>query len=374
MPLSYSGITNQTLSIQMMELTQVREKGEEKMMVEKAMIQMRAMAELGLVMLVMLAMIQMKEMKEMMAMMAMMAMGDGGEGGGDEGTVVSLINEFGFTPPENKQYEESYDGLKEMVNDMASAARNSVFAELEERLPDVAKFLEYRLNGGDPGKFFENVKKLTDYSSIEITEENVVVQKQVYRDFLVRSGFTPEEADEEVMEAEQLSVLEKKAKLAKDKLVQMTQKEHEAEQARLKKEADEQAEADRKELVAMQQAVKSGKLATFEVPESEKVLFWNWLVKPVDKEGATARDKAAAAMTREQRLALEYLVFKGVDLTKVKPLKAAPGKAGGRPALPAKPGTASRMGGGNRGQGSDKGGKPGSKIGVPSLGELFGQQ
>lgn len=292
--------------------------------------------------------------------------GEGNEG--DEGTVASLMNEFGFTPPEGKTYEETYEGMRELVNDITLASRNAVFGEIEESLPDVAQYLEYRLNGGDPSKFFDRVKKINDYSQLTL-ENNPAAQKQVYKDFLVRSGFTPEEADEEVMEAEQLELLEKKATVAKTKLAALTAQEQKAEQERLEKEAKEQEEVNRKELQAVQQVIKSGKLATFEVPEAEKAVFWNWLMKPIDRNGTTAREKAAAEMTREQRLALEYLVFKGVDLTKVKIAKpAAGGGASSQRALPKKPGAGSRMGGGgNRG---NEGG--GSKGKLPTLKDILG--
>jgi hypothetical protein len=288
----------------------------------------------------------------------------------DPGTVESLMGEFGFTPPEGKTYEETYEGIRELMSDITQAAEASVFANLAETLPDVAQFLEFRINGGKPEEFFNTMKTINNYKNIQITETNIDVQKQVYKDFLVRTGFTPEEAEEEIIEAEQLNVLEKKSRLALNKLAAITEAEFTKEQETRAKEQEaarkKEEEDDRKEWEAIQATIKSGKLGTFEVPEPDKANFWRWLTAPIDKQGTTGRAKAQASLTLDQRLAVEYLIYKGIDVTKVKTVKAAPPKA---PVLPARPGVGARLGGGGKGA---AGGGGGGAVKIPSLQELYG--
>lgn len=286
----------------------------------------------------------------------------------EPGTVESLISEFGFTAPEGKTYEESYEGIRELMGDLTQAAEASVFANLAETLPDVAQFLEFRINGGKPEEFFAKMKAINNYKTLEITSENVDVQKQVYKDFLVRSGYTAEEADEEVVEAEQLNLLERKSRVALTKLAATTEAEFEKEQKLIAKHQEEervkQLEDDRKEWETIQATIKSGKLGTFEVPEPDKANFWRWLTEPVDKQGTTGRAKAQASLTIDQRLAVEYLIYKGIDISKVKVSKAAAPKA---PVLPARPGAGSRLGGGKSAGGNGGGGA----VRIPSLQELY---
>jgi len=285
------------------------------------------------------------------------------------GTVESLMSEFGFTPAEGKTYEETYEGIRELMSDITQAAEASVFASLAESLPDVAQFLEFRMNGGKPEDFFNTMKTINNYKNIQITETNVDVQKQVYKDFLVRTGFTPEEAEEEIIEAEQLNVLEKKSRLALSKLTAITEAEFTKEQETRAKEQEaarkKQEEDDRKEWEAIQTTIKSGKLGNFEVPEPDKANFWRWLTAPIDKQGTTGRAKAQASLTLDQRLAVEYLIYKGIDITKVKTVKAAPPKG---PVLPPRPGAGARLGGGGK---SGSGGGGGGAVKIPSLKEIY---
>jgi hypothetical protein len=288
----------------------------------------------------------------------------------EPGAVESLISEFGFTPPEGKTYEETYEGMRELMADITQAAEASVFANLAETLPDVAQFLEFRMNGGKPEDFFSKMKTINNYKTMEITAENIDVQKQVLKDFLIRSGYTPEEAEEEVVEAEQLNLLERKSRTALSKLAAVTEAEFEKEQKMIAKRQEEEArmreEADRKEWETIQATIKSGKLGTFEVPEPDKANFWRWLTQPIDKQGTTGRAKAQASLTIDQRLAVEYLIYKGIDISKVKVAKAAAPKA---PVLPARPGAGSRLSGGRGADG--KGG--GGAVKIPTLQELYGQ-
>ena len=56
--------------------------------------------------------------------------------------------------------------------------------------------------------------------------------------------------------------------------------------------------------------------------ERDKAKFIEFISAPIDKQGRTQRDLAASKLNLEQQLAMDFLLFKGVDLKKFVDAKA----------------------------------------------------
>jgi len=68
----------------------------------------------------------------------------------------------------------------------------------------------------------------------------------------------------------------------------------------------------------VQETIKESKeFAGLQVPEREKSKFFNYLSKPVTKDGYTQRDIDHSKAEMEQKLAIDYLMYKGFNLEEI---------------------------------------------------------
>jgi hypothetical protein len=66
----------------------------------------------------------------------------------------------------------------------------------------------------------------------------------------------------------------------------------------------------------------SNEFAGLQVPEKEKSKFFNYISRPVDKNGYTQRDIDHVEADMETKLAIDYLMYKGFNLNDIINTKA----------------------------------------------------
>lgn len=240
--------------------------------------------------------------------------GDDPENKADEETEVSLFHqlneEFGIELED--EFNEDYDGIKGYVQKVGTELATRQLNELFERFPVAAELIDYMSSGGDPRKFFES--GIPDLSNLTLTEDNESMQEKVMRMKLRDDGFDESDIDERIEAYKSAAMLHKESEAAL-KILKKRQ-ETEMEQMRLEKEREEneQKEEYQKFVSDTSEVIKKGTLANVQIPEKEKKAFLEYIFRPVDKTGRTQRELQREKLSLEQRLELEYLVYKGLNI------------------------------------------------------------
>lgn len=238
------------------------------------------------------------------------------DGGDDEKSMFQVLQEkLGFEI--EGDFQEDYDGLVDFTRKTAEKMLEAEFQQLFTALPDVAEYMAYRQNGGDPSKFFQKAVSQVDYATLEVREDDDSTNSVVVSELLRRQGFTPEEIKEMVEDYKDTGILYKQAAKAKPKLAKLQADERQAELTRQADERRQQEEQARQRWEEIQTTINSGVVQGFVIPEADKRGFFEWMAKPVDQSGKTQRHAAREKMTTDQMLAMEYLFYKGFDLNKL---------------------------------------------------------
>ena len=232
-----------------------------------------------------------------------------------EPTVVQeILNTLGY----EGEYEDTAEGLTELTKDVASQMADDRIEEVLEKFPLVKKHLDYVLAGGESQKFMKAYDPNLDYNSMEISEDDSRSQKAILSDYFTQKGHDADFIKEMLEDYEDAGKLHTKANAAKEALgkVQAQEKEQlvERQKAELKKQQEQQVEF----WNGVQETIKDSKeFAGLQVPEREKAKFFNYLSKPVTKEGYTQRDIDHSEAEMETKLAIDYLMYKGFNLEKI---------------------------------------------------------
>jgi hypothetical protein len=230
----------------------------------------------------------------------------------EESVLTEIKKHFGYEI--EGDFTEDIEGLKLYTSEVAKKIALDEFQQIFEAYPDVADYMKYRMNNGDPAKFFEVNE--TDYSNIELDETNDAQAKEVVRAFFKKQGFTDEEIKDTIEDYEDTGILAKQAKKVLPKLKAM----YEGDKQRLIAEREEQKQKEIEEAKqywsSVQSTINSGTIKNIAVPEADKKKFFEWLAIP--KEGTKSqRDIERDSMSVEDILALEYLMYKKLDISKL---------------------------------------------------------
>lgn len=213
---------------------------------------------------------------------------------------------------------EDYDG-EDSPEALEIAVGNTIknmVQHYKDSIPEEGKqFLNYLEKGGDPSKFFQSLEKPIDFESIDLTNEDN--QKKVYTEYLKSLDYTPEEIQEELNDAEDNLLLEKKANTAIKKL----QKIHQNKQANLIAEQEALIQEQEKQYTNYINSIKStisssNQIAGLSISPSEKIEFEKYLLQ-TDDQGLTKYQKELNENPIQTQLELAYLKFKKYNFSKV---------------------------------------------------------
>ena len=215
------------------------------------------------------------------------------------------------------EFNEDYDGIVEFTRNAATEIAKEQLDTMFSQFPDVAEYLQYRYNGGDPRQYFQAHSPEVDYTAVQISEDNLSVQRHVVEKWLSLQGFEPQEIQETVQEYLDAGILGKQAERNLKKLqdYQTVQAQQVVEQQKLQ--AQQQQQQVQQQWNNIKSTIDKGVLRGFNVPESEKNKFFNWMSQPVDNQGRTQRMMQREALDIETQVALEYLLYKNFDLNKL---------------------------------------------------------
>tara|TARA_R110001606_G_scaffold254854_1_gene402820 strand:+ start:580 stop:1659 length:1080 start_codon:yes stop_codon:yes gene_type:complete len=232
-----------------------------------------------------------------------------------ENTVVSeILNTLGY----EGDYADTAEGLTEMTKDVASQMADDRIDEVLEKFPLVKQHLDYVLAGGESQKFMTAYDPNLDYNEMQISEDDSRSQKAILSDYFYQKGHDESFIKEMLEDYEDSGKLHNKAEAARQALGKVQAQEKEQlvtrQQQSLQEEQNKQVEF----WNGVQETIKESKeFAGLQVPEREKTKFFNYLSKPVTKDGYTQRDIDHSKAEMEQKLAIDYLMYKGFNLEQI---------------------------------------------------------
>lgn len=213
------------------------------------------------------------------------------------------------------EYEESVEGVAEYTKAVAEKIAQEEVDTLFEAIPDVKEYLTFRLNGGEPSKFFESRYSEPDYTQYKLSEDDETTQEIIVRRYLSSQNYNDTEITETIKDYKETGLLYKTANRVLDKLVSSQKSKKEKLLYEQEQKALENKEKREKTVEAINKVIEKGQLQSLVIPEKERREFKAWLLNPISKSGKTKRQEVMEGLSMEQKLELEYLAFKGFNLS-----------------------------------------------------------
>ena len=246
----------------------------------------------------------------------------GGEKGNDTTVVSEILEGLGYET--DTEYEDTSEGLMQMVQDVGAQMAEEQLQSIFEKFPLIQKHFEFVYNGGKSDEFLKAFDGTRDYDKLNLNEDDVVMQRQILSDYLTRKGHDREFIDDMLKDYSDSEKLYDKA----EKALKGLRTEQATERTRLienqKKAAAEDAKRREEFWNGMQKTIADAdELAGISLPKKDKSRFFEYISKPVTREGHTQRDLDHAEAEMSTKLAIDYLMFKGFDLSTLTEKKKA---------------------------------------------------
>jgi len=230
--------------------------------------------------------------------------------------VAEVLGKLGYEVDE--EYEDTADGLADMTKEVASKMADDRIDEVLKAFPLVKKHLEYVLAGGQSENFMQTHDPNLDYNNMEIAQDDIRSQKAVLTDYFTQKGHDKNFIKEMLEDYEDAGKLHAKSEQAKNALGKVQAQKKEQLVAQQRQEMEKQQETQQQFWNSVADTIKESKeFAGLQVPEREKSKFFDYLSKPVDKNGYTQRDIDHSEADMDVKLAIDYLMYKGFNLKSI---------------------------------------------------------
>lgn len=243
---------------------------------------------------------------------------DDEEGGSVAGSIAKAM---GYEL--EKEYPDTEEGLLEFTKDIAQEIAEDQLNELFQQYPLIQKHLDFVMAGGDSEKFFQAYNPNLDYGQYEIDKGDTRTQKAFVSEYFKTKGHDEEFIKDMLEDYEDSGKLYDKAMIAQKQLAGLQAQERENLVAQQRQEQQAQAKQQEEFWEEVANTIDQGKeFAGIRIPEKEKSKFFDYISEPVDKSGKTRRDVDYANAELDVKLAIDYLMFKGMKLNEIISTKA----------------------------------------------------
>jgi hypothetical protein len=234
-----------------------------------------------------------------------------------EGSITdSIAKALGYEL--EKDYADTEEGLAEFTKDVAKEIAEDQLQALFEQFPTVQKHLDYVLAGGDPDKFFQTYNPSLDYGQIQIDRDDSRTQKGFLTEYLREKGHDDDFIKDMIDDYEDSGKLYDRALNAQKHLAAGQAREKEEIVARQREAQKQQQQQTEEFWESVAATIEQGKeFAGIKIPDREKAKFFDYISKPVDKQGRTKRDVDYASAEMDAKLALDYLMYKKLQLSDI---------------------------------------------------------
>ena len=204
----------------------------------------------------------------------------------------TLVEEDVLYFDEEKEYDLSVEGLKELVTETKNKAAEKAIENYVENFDEDGKTLLDILHNGGSVQDYINMSQQVDFSKVPVEDNsgNPIIQNQValVEDWMKTQGYTEDEIDEKVKDLHETGLLGKEAKFSQRKLSTHQQQQRaemmqRLEQEKVQNEQEEQqmAEAFREEVL------NTTEIAGFKTNKKQNEKLYNYITKPIGPNGET---------------------------------------------------------------------------------------
>tara|TARA_R110002050_G_scaffold27890_1_gene72001 strand:+ start:41 stop:1135 length:1095 start_codon:yes stop_codon:yes gene_type:complete len=241
---------------------------------------------------------------------------------GQSTIVGEVLDHLGYDLEDGK-YDDTPEGLANMTTDIASEMADERIDEVLEAFPLVKKHLDYVLAGGQSQNFMEAYDPNLDYHQISIEEDDTRSQKALLGDYLELKGHDEGFIEEMLNDFEDTGKLYAKAEAARGALAKHQDSKRDQLITQQRQETSERKEELDNFWSNVSETIEdSDSFAGIAVPKKDKNKFFDYLSTPVTKEGHTQRDVDHSEADMEIKLAIDYLMYTGFDLSEIISSKA----------------------------------------------------
>ena len=220
-------------------------------------------------------------------------------------------------------YDDSLEGITNFVRDISQNAAEDQLQSLFEQFPEVQQHLDFVLAGGDSREFFQRQGQQVDFNAIEITEDNISMQRAVLAQYLQNKGHDTEFIQDTIDTYEASGKLYNNAEKAKHHLAQLQAQEQQMLMELQQQEYEAFQEEQNQFWNEVADTIETGnEFAGVRIPDREKSNFFDYISQPVGDNGETQRDLDYQEAGTDVKLAIDYMLYSGFDLNGIIEKKA----------------------------------------------------
>jgi hypothetical protein len=233
----------------------------------------------------------------------------------DDTIVSEVLDQLGYDM-DGESYDDTPEGLANMTNDLASKIADDRIDEVLDAFPLVKKHLDFVLAGGQSQNFMEAYDPNLDYEQVNIEEDDFRSQKAILGDYLELKGHDHEFINEMLNDFEDTGKLYEKSEAARSALAKHQNTQREQMVQTQQRQQQEQREQSQEFWSNISDTIEDAdSFAGISVPKKHKNKFFEYLSTPVTREGYTQRDLDHSEADMEVKLAIDYLMYTGFDLS-----------------------------------------------------------
>jgi hypothetical protein len=224
--------------------------------------------------------------------------------------LIPLITEGVLSYNEEKEYDNSPEGLKELINDNFATKVEEFKSQYPKEAWDV---LEHLKSGGNLNELVQVEVEGPDYENdVDLTDETH--QKFVIEDYLAEQGLSEDKIKAKIAKYEEAGLLEEESKTAHERLVEL-QKRKKEEAVRKQNEVIEARKNNLKTRAEdlKKKVLESKDIAGFELKQGEQQRLLDYMTKPV-QDGKT---QLQLDYNDDAQLKMAYFLMKKFDFKEV---------------------------------------------------------
>ena len=239
----------------------------------------------------------------------------------DDSVIGQVLSSLGYETED--KYEDTPEGLTKMAKDVGNQMAEEQLDVLFQKFPLVRDHLQYVMSGGDSQDFMAVNDPRGDYSRMRIQEKDVAGQKYILSEYFKTKGHDNKFINELLDDYQESGKLFAKAQNAQKSLATAQQQYKKQMLVQQQKAQQQQVQEQNKFWNGVYNTIDQSKeFQGIQIAEREKGKFFDYLSKPVTKEGYTQRDIDYSQAKMDVKLAMDYLMYKGFNLDKLIDKKA----------------------------------------------------
>ena len=239
----------------------------------------------------------------------------------DDSVIGQVLSSLGYET--DNKYEDTPEGLTKMAQDVGFQLAEEQLDTLFKKFPLVADHLQYVMSGGNSQDFMAVNDPRSDFSRMRIQEKDLAGQKYVLSEYFKSKGHDNKFINELLDDYQESGKLFAKAQNAQKSLATAQQQYKKQMLVQQQQMQQQQMQEQSKFWNGVYNTIdKSKEFQGIQIAEREKGKFFDYLSKPVTKEGYTQRDIDYSKANMDVKLAMDYLMYKGFNLDKLIDRKA----------------------------------------------------